>query len=209
MNANADLAASDRELPDEGTDDARLMTHAYDGIREYDNPLPGWWSAIFIGSIVFAVVYSIYFHIAGVGTTPAQRYQAALAEYDSKKAMRDRIEAENVSEQTIASATTNPQTVERGIAVFAQRCASCHADKGQGLIGPNLTDLRQVHGTTRMDLYTTISKGVPATAMLAWGEQLSQTDVLAVTAFVVTLRGQNVPGGKEPQGASVERFSAP
>ena len=56
-----------------------------------------------------------------------------------------------------------------------------------------------------MHLYTTISKGVPGTAMLAWGEQMSQADVLAATAFVVRLRGQNLPG-KAAQGAKVEQF---
>jgi cytochrome c oxidase cbb3-type subunit 3 len=206
MSTNADLATSDADLPDEGTDNARLLTHAYDGIREFDNPLPSWWSLIFAGSIAFAAAYGFYFHIANWGKTPEQTYQAALADYDDKKEMRDRAEAENVSEQTIANATSDPKSIERGTAVFAQRCASCHGDKGQGLIGPNLTDLRQLHGATRMDLYSTISKGVPTTAMLAWGEQLPQTDVLAVTAFVTTLRGQNVPGGKDPQGAQVEKF---
>jgi mono/diheme cytochrome c family protein len=56
-----------------------------------------------------------------------------------------------------------------------------------------------------MDLYTTITNGVPTTAMLAWGEQLPQTDILSVAAFVTTLRGQNLPG-KEPQGEPVEKF---
>lgn len=108
-------------------------------------------------------------------------------------------------EQTLANAAQDPKVLERGAALFVQRCVSCHADKGQGLIGPNLTDLRQIHGSTRMDLYTTISKGVPTTAMLAWGEQLPQTDVLALTAFVSTLRGKNI-AGKEPQGSPVEKF---
>ncbi|MFN0250042.1 MAG: c-type cytochrome [Kofleriaceae bacterium] len=207
MSSNTDAATSDRDVPDEGIDNARLMTHAYDGIREFDNPLPGWWSVIFAGSIAFAAAYAFYFHIANWGATPEQRYKAALADYDDKKVLRDRAEAENVSEQVIANATSDPGALDRGLVVFTQRCASCHGDKGQGLIGPNLTDLRQVHGTTRMDLYATIAKGVPTTAMLAWGEQLPQTDILAVTAFVTKLRGQNVPGGKEPQGAQVEKFS--
>ena len=38
-----------------------LLDHEYDGIREYDNPLPGWWRFIFYASIVFAVAYFIWF----------------------------------------------------------------------------------------------------------------------------------------------------
>ncbi|MGE0403027.1 MAG: cbb3-type cytochrome c oxidase N-terminal domain-containing protein [Kofleriaceae bacterium] len=205
MTANVDTATTDHDLADEGPENARLMTHAYDGIREYDNPLPGWWSLIFAGSIAFAAAYGFYYHVAHWGKTPAQTYATALADYDGKRELREQAEAANVSEQTIANAAQDPKTVERGIALFAQRCTSCHADKGQGLIGPNLTDLRQIHGSTRMDLYTTISKGVPTTAMLAWGEQLPQTDVLALAAYVTTLRGQNI-AGKEPQGSPVEKF---
>ncbi len=210
MTANAESAATAHEVPEENVAEenvaeSRLMSHAYDGIREFDNPLPGWWSMIFAGCIAFAAAYGFYFHIARWGKTDAQTYTSALADYDGKREIRERAEAANVSEQTIANATQDPKVLERGAALFVQRCVSCHADKGQGLIGPNLTDLRQIHGSTRMDLYTTISKGVPTTAMLAWGEQLPQTDVLALTAFVSTLRGKNI-AGKEPQGSPVEKF---
>lgn len=207
MNATAETATTDTDLPDASadTDNARLLSHAYDGIREYDNPLPGWWSLIYAGTVAFAAAYGFYFHVAHWGKTPDQTYASALADYDDKKEMRDRAEAANVSEQTIANAVQDAKVVGQGATLFAQRCASCHADKGQGLIGPNLTDLRQIHGATRMDLYTTIAKGVPTTAMLAWGEQLPQTDVLALAAYVTTLRGQNLTG-KEPQGAPVEKF---
>jgi hypothetical protein len=41
--------------------------------------------------------------------------------------------------------------------------------------------------------------------MLAWGEQLPPTDVVAVAAFVTTLRGKDIPG-KPPQGHPVQAF---
>lgn len=205
MTADANTAATEGSVPAETAEEARLMSHAYDGIREFDNPLPGWWSMIFAGSIAFAAAYGFYYHVVHWGKTPEQTYTAALAEYDGKKEIRERAEAANVSEQTIANASLDAQTLDKAGAMFTQRCVSCHGDKGQGLIGPNLTDLRQIHGTTRMDLYTTITKGVPGTAMLAWGEQLPQTDILALTAYVSALRGKNVPG-KEPQGNPVEKF---
>ena len=31
--------------------------HSYDGIEEYDNPLPRWWFMLFVGTVVFALGY--------------------------------------------------------------------------------------------------------------------------------------------------------
>ncbi|MGO3755141.1 cytochrome-c oxidase, cbb3-type subunit III [Psychrobacter celer] len=44
------------ELEDDGT-----TGHAYDGIKEYDKPLPKWWLVIFFGSIIWAIAYWIFF----------------------------------------------------------------------------------------------------------------------------------------------------
>jgi cytochrome c oxidase cbb3-type subunit 3 len=196
--------------PAEGTetpiDESKLMHHSYDGIREYDNPLPAWWRMIFVGSIVFAVFYGLYFHVVHWGKTPQETYRAELAEYQSNKSARDAADAKNVSEEVLAANAKNVAIVQHGAEVFATRCVSCHTADGRGLIGPNLTDLFQLHGTTRMDLYKTVRGGVPGTAMLAWGEQMPAADVLAVASFVTTLRGQNVAGGKPPQGQPVEAF---
>ena len=38
-----------------------LSDHEYDGIREYDNPTPGWWHIIFIATAVFAFFYFVYY----------------------------------------------------------------------------------------------------------------------------------------------------
>lgn len=190
----------------ESTDEPALMAHSYDGIREYDNPLPGWWRAIFWGSIVFAAGYFVWFHIAGYGQTPAQKYEAALAEYNGKKQLREAADAANVNEELIKRDAGDSNVTAHGAEIFASRCASCHTADGRGLIGPNLTDLFQLHGTTRMDIFNTVRTGVPGTAMPAWGEQMAASDVVAVASFVVTLRGKNVAGGKAPQGQPVEMF---
>ncbi len=44
-------------------DNNQLTDHAYDGIQEFDNPLPGWWKWMFVATIVFSVFYAMYFHI--------------------------------------------------------------------------------------------------------------------------------------------------
>jgi cytochrome c oxidase cbb3-type subunit III len=200
--ATADQAA----VPEQAAEDAPLLEHAYDGIREYDNPLPGWWRAMFWGSIVFAAGYFIWFHVADRGESPDARYRAELAVYQSKRAEREAADAANVSEDVLARNSHDDKLVAHGAEIFATRCASCHTADGRGLIGPNLTDLFQIHGSTRMDMFTTIKNGVSGTAMPAWGEQMAPADVVAVATFATTLRGKNVAGGKAPQGAAVEAF---
>jgi cytochrome c oxidase cbb3-type subunit 3 len=200
--ATADQAA----VPAQAAEDAPLLEHAYDGIREYDNPLPGWWRAMFWGSIVFAAGYFIWFHVADRGESPDARYREELAVYQSKRAEREAADAANVSEDVLARNSHDDKLVEHGAEIFATRCASCHTADGRGLIGPNLTDLFQIHGSTRMDMFTTIKNGVSGTAMPAWGEQMAPADVVAVATFATTLRGKNVAGGKAPQGAAVEAF---
>ncbi len=44
------------ELEEDGT-----TGHEYDGIREYDKPLPKWWVVIFFGTIVWGIAYWVFF----------------------------------------------------------------------------------------------------------------------------------------------------
>ena len=206
MTAPSVAATAEADVPEKAVvNDAPLMAHTYDGIREYDNPLPGWWRAIFWGSIVFAAGYWVWFHVGGWGPMPDETYKADLAFYAEQRDQREAADARDVSEDALARNARDNKILEHGKALFAAKCVSCHAEDGRGLIGPNLTDRYQLHGTTRMDLFKTIRGGITGTAMLAWGEQLPATDVVAVATFVSTLRGTN-NSGNEPQGQPVEPF---
>ena len=46
--------------------------------------------------------------------------------------------------------------------VLDRNCVQCHADKGQGLIGPNLTDDYWIHGSNFVDSLRVIWNGVPS-----------------------------------------------
>lgn len=191
------------DAPEAEADDARLLDHAYDGIREYDNPLPSWWSMVFGASIVFAFLYFAYYNIAGWGRSPADSYKVALVGWQSVyKAPGGAGDGPSVTEEMLASGAESAEVVAHGAAVFASKCTGCHAADGRGQIGPNLTDLYQLHGTTRLDLFNTIFGGVQGTAMIAWSEVMKPGDMIAVATFVSTLRGKNLTG-KEPQGKPV------
>ncbi len=44
-------------------EDEVIRGHKYDGIREYDNPMPGWWVWTFVLTVVFSVVYVLGIHV--------------------------------------------------------------------------------------------------------------------------------------------------
>jgi len=44
------------------------MGHSFDGIEEYDNPLPRWWFVLFVLTMVFSAVYLFLF--PGLGKWP-------------------------------------------------------------------------------------------------------------------------------------------
>src|SRR6478609_5413592 len=98
----------------EKVDEPRILEHSYDGIREYDNPLPGWWRAIFWGSIVFAAGYWIWFQFTPWHSTPESQYRQALAEYEANRDIRAAAEAANVSESMLADEAANPDTLAHG-----------------------------------------------------------------------------------------------
>jgi cytochrome c oxidase cbb3-type subunit 3 len=55
-----------------------LIDHDFDGIQEYDNDMPSWWVKLFYITIAFAVVYMLWFHVLGLGTTQEVRYYQSV-----------------------------------------------------------------------------------------------------------------------------------
>lgn len=182
-----------------------LLDHSYDGITEYDNPLPSWWKGIFIASIVFSLGYWVYYHAGGPGLSIEEVYAEEMrvaAEQQAKAAAASGA----VDEKTLAQLATNPSAIAEAKASFDVKCTPCHGMHAEGKIGPNLTDLYQIHGTKRVDIYRTIYDGVPSKGMISWGKQLKPEEIMKLAAYVSTLRGTNAAGGKAPEGEKVDAF---
>lgn len=178
-----------------------IQGHKYDGIREYDNPMPGWWVWLFIVCVAFAPVYMLGINQFGFINT----YEEDLAQSQADlEEIREIYAASAPSFETDARAlqefATNPLNAAAGAETFATICAACHGDVGQGLIGPNLTDEFWINGGSEEDIYLNISEGVPANGMPAWNASLSEEEIAQVMAYVVSLFGTNPSGAKEAQG---------
>lgn len=181
--------------------DQELKDHEYDGIKEYDNPLPNWWLMTFFGTIIFAFIYYIHYEVAG-GPTLKQELAEAMKQIESTTA---KAPAAEFSDADLEAAAKDPKQVEAGLAVFTVRCASCHGDKLQGLIGPNLTDVYWIHGKGKgTDLTTVILTGVAEKGMPPWKGLLKNEEVKQLAALILARKGSNPPGAKEPQGEKYE-----
>jgi cytochrome c oxidase cbb3-type subunit III len=166
-----------------------------DGIEEYDNRLPNWWLATFYGAILFGVGYWFYFQVFQVGETTQAAWRREVAEIAAKSGQNI-----VVTSQQLVDLSKDPAVLAEGKQIFTTTCVACHAASGGGIVGPNLTDEYWLHGGAPDQIFTTVRDGVAIKGMPAWGPQLGITRVQAVTAYVLTLRNTNVPGGKPPQG---------
>jgi cytochrome c oxidase cbb3-type subunit 3 len=187
-------------------DEDRLLEHDYDGIREYDNPMPRWWVYLFWGTIAFSVLYAMNV-VDGVGSGPGRiaRYEAELAAQRAKEPPRDAAAAP--SEDSLRALVGRAEVVASGRAAYATNCAACHGALGGGAIGPNLTDDHWLHGGTLPEIHRTVSKGVLDKGMPPWEKILKPDQVTAVVAYIATLHGTNPPGAKAPQGEPVKSRS--
>jgi cytochrome c oxidase cbb3-type subunit 3 len=188
------------------SEDGRTV-HVYDGIEEQDNHLPRWWLYTLYGACVFALGYWIYFQAYGAGLSPLQAYQKDKVTQKRAEAAKLMALGDLGDDQLLAMAK-NPAIVKEGAAIFTTTCFACHLANGGGRIGPNLTDEFWLHGGKPTEILRTVRMGVPDKGMLAWGPQLGEEKVRAVTAYVLTIVNTNVPGGKEPQGEKVAGAAA-
>jgi cytochrome c oxidase cbb3-type subunit 3 len=184
-------------------DQDHVLDHSYDGIQEYDNPLPRWWLALFWATIIFTPLYILYFHFGG-GMLATDRYdQEMIAFYD--KQAEQLLALGEISEGTLVDLMADASMMNGGKKIFQAKCATCHGMFGEGGIGPNLTDEHWLHGGQLMDVYRTVREGVPAKGMLAWERQLRPAEMMAVSSYVGTMLGSEPPNPKEPQGDRLVR----
>ena len=54
MSSEAMTEQNDTAPIESSVDEELLKDHSYDGIQEYDNPLPGWWTFLLWASIISA-----------------------------------------------------------------------------------------------------------------------------------------------------------
>lgn len=162
--------------------------HSYDGIEEYDNPMPGWWFGLFVATLIITVIYLILFPglWKGVlGWTQIKQLEAETAEHTRQYAPL----FQQYAAQSIEELQDNPKALKMGQRIFLNNCALCHGSDARGTSGfPNLTDNDWLWGGDPADIKQTILEGRRG-QMPAWGAVIGETGVRNVAAYARSLSG--------------------
>jgi cytochrome c oxidase cbb3-type subunit 3 len=183
--------------------------HEWDGIREYDKPMPRWWLWTFYLSILFSIGYGIAYPSIPLinGATPgllgySSRGEVAedIARVNAQNAEIDGQLLDTPIEDIAADADLKRYATAGGGAVFRTYCAQCHGAGAQGAKGyPNLQDDDWLWGGDLATLETTIRHGIRHDAdedtryseMPKFGEILEAAEIAALTQYVRKLSGQD------------------
>ena len=177
-----------------------LMDHEYDGIRELDNNLPPWWLWMFYATIVFAVIYIFNYHIFKTSDLQIDEYNKSIKQAELEvNAYLDKM-AMNVDE-TNATLMIDASDLSTGKVLFEANCVVCHNPKGEGNIGPNLTDDLSLYGFDIKEVFGVVKNGT-ANGMPEHSSKLNPIQLQQVSSFVLSLPPAE---GKVPEGTIVKK----
>ncbi|MBB3169352.1 cytochrome-c oxidase, cbb3-type subunit III [Simiduia aestuariiviva] len=197
--ANRKVAVSDEDDPEN-----RTTGHVYDGIEEYDNPLPKWWFQLFVATLFFTAAYLIAY--PGLGA-----WEGVLGWTSHKQLAGEQQKAQakyvdtfgKYEDMSIEELVNEPRAMKMGGRLFSNNCAICHGADGGGSYGfPSLIDKDWLYGGTPEKIKETLVHGRKG-AMPAWGAMLGETAVQNSAEYVLSLSGQEHDAAMAKAGAQV------
>lgn len=186
------LLATRKSQPHQDTTEETLG-HEFDGIEEYDNPLPKWWFQMFIATVIFGLAYLTLY--PGFGTFQGLLGWSSHGQWEEEmkhaeetyKPVFAKYAALPVEE--LVSNPENENGLKMGQRMFANNCSLCHGTAATGAHGfPNLTDADWLYGGDAATIKASIANGRSG-AMPPWGAVLGEEGVRDVTNYVLSLSG--------------------
>lgn len=195
------------KVPPKQEGDPNTTGHSWDGIEEFDNPMPRWWLWTFYATIVWGVLYTIAYPAwplvssATAGLLGYSTRGEVAAEISAVEEANAGINAQLASAELTeisADATLNSYAVSSGAAVFRTWCAQCHGSGAAGFVGyPNLLDDDWLWGGDIEAIHTTIAHGIRNeedpdarySEMPAYGEIFEPEEITQVVNYVMSLSG--------------------
>lgn len=166
--------------------------HVWDGdLREMNNPLPRWWSYMFVLTIVFSLIYLVLY--PGLGSNPG------TLGWSSAKLHTDEIAKGNAETAPIYAKfmamkpeelAKDAQAMAIGERLYSNNCAQCHASDARGSKGfPNLTDADWLHGGAAEKIKETLAVGRVGNMPPMAAAVGSSEDVKNLAQYVLSLSG--------------------
>ncbi|MEN2508773.1 cytochrome-c oxidase, cbb3-type subunit III [Stutzerimonas stutzeri] len=175
--------------------------HSYDGIEEYDNPLPRWWFMLFVATVLFALGYLALYPGLGNWKGMLPGYEGGWTQVKEWQREMDKANEQygplyaKFAAMPVEEVAQDPQALKMGGRLFASNCSVCHGSDAKGAYGfPNLTDNDWLYGGEPETIKTTIMGGRQA-AMPAWRDVIGEDGIRNVAAYVRSLSGRDVPEG--------------
>jgi len=175
--------------------------HSYDGIEEYDNPLPRWWFMLFVGTVVFALGYLALYPGLGNWKGLLPGYEDGWTQVKEWQREMDKADEQygplyaKYAAMPVEEVAKDSQALKMGGRLFASNCSVCHGSDAKGAYGfPNLTDDDWLWGGEPETIKTTILHGRQA-AMPAWKDVIGEEGIRNVAGYVRSLSGRDTPEG--------------
>ena len=208
------LLLATRKGESKGSTD-QTMGHSFDGIEEYDNPLPKWWFWLFVGTLMFSVGYLILYPGLGNWKGMLPGYKDGWTGVNEWQKEMDKADAKfgpifaKFAAMPVEEVAKDPQALKMGGRLFASNCSVCHGSDAKGAYGfPNLTDNDWRWGGEPETIKASILNGRHG-IMPAWAEVIGEQGVADVAAFVLTnLDGRTLPEGAKADPANGQKLFA-
>jgi cytochrome c oxidase cbb3-type subunit 3 len=151
----------------------KTMGHVWDEtLEEYNNPMPKWWSWLFVITVIFALVYLALY--PGLGSFKGVLGWSAVGQYNAERERMDATVQPMYSKylgMDVKALAADKQAMETGKRLYLTYCMQCHGADGRGAKGfPNLTDGDWLYGGEPEQIKQTIAEGrmgvMPAHAQL-------------------------------------------
>ncbi|MFI8743368.1 cytochrome-c oxidase, cbb3-type subunit III [Stutzerimonas zhaodongensis] len=175
--------------------------HSYDGIEEYDNPLPRWWFLLFVATVIFALGYLVLYPGLGNWKGVLPGYEGGWTQVKEWQREMDKANEQygplyaKFAAMPVEQVAQDPQALKMGGRLFASNCSVCHGSDAKGAYGfPNLTDGDWLWGGAPETIKTTIMGGRQA-AMPAWRDVIGEDGIRNVAGYVRNLSGRDTPEG--------------
>lgn len=179
----------------------QTMGHTFDGIEEYDNPLPRWWFLLFVGTLIFSVGYLALYPGLGKWKGVLPGYEDGWTGVNQWKKEMARADEQygplyaKYAAMPVAEVAKDEQALKMGARLFASNCSVCHGSDAKGAYGfPNLTDHDWLWGGEADTIKTTILGGRQA-AMPAWKDVLGEEGIRNVAGYIRSLSDLKNPEG--------------